>query len=72
VLHRITAFGALFLGIVAVIPYFMQFITPGGLTPQQSMIVDSAGLLIVVGVVVDTIKQLQAQLLMRNYEGFIK
>ncbi len=71
VLHRITLFGAVFLGLVAIVPYFMQFLTPG-LNATQSMIVDSAGLLIVVGVVADTIKQLQAQLLMRNYEGFIK
>jgi preprotein translocase subunit SecY len=36
------------------------------------MIVSSTGLLIVVGVVLDTMKQLEAQLLMRQYEGFIK
>lgn len=72
IVHRITLGGALFLGIVAVIPFFAQFLTPGGLGPQQSMIIDSTGLLIVVGVVLDTIKQLEAQLLMRNYEGFIR
>ncbi len=72
IVHRITLGGALFLGAVAVIPFFAQFLTPAGLGPTQSMIIDSTGLLIVVGVVLDTIKQLEAQLLMRNYEGFIR
>jgi preprotein translocase subunit SecY len=36
------------------------------------LILSSTGLLIVVGVVLDTMKQLEAQLLMRHYEGFIK
>jgi len=72
IVHRITLLGAVFLGLVAVTPFFAQYLTPGGLGPQQSMIIDSTGLLIVVGVVLDTIKQLEAQLLMRNYEGFIR
>jgi preprotein translocase subunit SecY len=42
----------------------------GGQT--QSLLITSTGLLIVVGVVLDTMKQLEAQLLMRHYEGFIK
>jgi preprotein translocase subunit SecY len=37
-----------------------------------SLTISSTGLLIVVGVVLDTMKQLEAQLLMRNYEGFIR
>jgi preprotein translocase subunit SecY len=36
------------------------------------MFITSAGLLIVVGVVVDTMRQLEAQLLMRHYEGFLR
>jgi preprotein translocase subunit SecY len=36
------------------------------------LIISSTGLLIVVGVVLDTMKQIEAQLLMRNYEGFIR
>jgi preprotein translocase subunit SecY len=67
VLRRITLVGALFLGIVAVLPFFVS-----KLTPMQTMIVTSTGLLIVVGVVIDTMKQLEAQLLMRHYEGFLK
>ncbi len=67
VLVRITWAGALFLGIVAVIPYLAT--SWFGFTSLQ---ISSTGLLIVVGVVVDTMKQLEAQLLMRNYEGFIR
>jgi preprotein translocase subunit SecY len=70
IMHRITLAGALFLGIVAVMPFFAQLITD--LPAGQSLIITSTGLLIVVGVVLDTIKQLEAQLLMRHYEGFIK
>ena len=70
IMHRITLAGALFLGIVAVLPWFAAALT--NLPPNQSLIIRSTGLLIVVGVVLDTIKQLEAQLLMRHYEGFIR
>jgi preprotein translocase subunit SecY len=59
--------GALFLGGVAVLPFFTQL-----LMNTQVLLITSSGLLIVVGVVVDTMRQLEAQLLMRHYEGFIK
>ena len=65
VILRITWLGAVFLGVVAVLPFFTQQISP-------SLILSSTGLLIVVGVVLDTMKQLEAQLMMRHYEGFIK
>ena len=67
VLIRITWAGAVFLGIVAVAPFFLQ-----QFTSVQALTLSSTGLLIVVGVVLDTIKQLEAQLLMRNYRGFIR
>jgi preprotein translocase subunit SecY len=67
VLRRITLVGAIFLGVVAVLPFLTRNVTGGG-----QMMVTSTGLLIVVGVVLDTMKQLEAQLLMRHYEGFIK
>jgi preprotein translocase subunit SecY len=69
VMHRITLAGAVFLGTVAILPFFAGKITGDA---SQSMLVTSTGLLIVVGVVLDTIKQLEAQLLMRHYEGFIR
>ena len=67
VLIRITWAGALFLGVIAVIPYIAT-----RLTDVQALTLSSTGLLIVVGVVLDTMRQIEAQLLMRNYEGFIR
>ncbi len=67
VLIRITWAGAFFLGAVAVLPFFATT-----LTGVQAVTISSTGLLIVVGVVLDTMKQLEAQLLMRNYAGFIR
>ena len=66
VIYRITWAGALFLALVAVVPFLARLVT--GVDLQIS----SMGLLIVVGVVLDTMKQLEAQLLMRHYEGFIR
>jgi preprotein translocase subunit SecY len=66
VYRRITLVGALFLGGVAVLPFIVD------LFMQTSvLLITSSGLLIVVGVVLDTMRQLEAQLLMRHYEGFI-
>jgi len=67
VLRRITLVGALFLGIVAILPWLVK-----PLVGTNQMLITSTGLLIVVGVVLDTMKQLEAQLMMRHYEGFIK
>ena len=66
VLVRITWGGAIFLGFIAVLPFFATT-----LTDVQALQISAAGLLIVVGVVIDTMRQLEAQMLMRNYEGFI-
>lgn len=67
VLIRITWAGAVFLGIVAVLPFVAS-----NIVNTQALLLSSTGLLIVVGVVLDTVKQLEAQLLMRNYRGFIR
>jgi preprotein translocase subunit SecY len=67
VLVRITAAGAIFLGVIAVMPYLAT-----ALTNVQALTISGTGLLIVVGVVLDTMKQLEAQLMMRNYSGFIR
>jgi preprotein translocase subunit SecY len=48
-------------------PYFATAITD-----VQALTISGTGLLIVVGVVLDTMKQLEAQLQMRNYSGFIR
>ena len=64
---------ALMLGFVAILPWIINLIPGVSQTgaQTQSLLITSTGLLIVVGVVLDTMKQLEAQLLMRNYEGFI-
>ncbi len=67
VITRITWGGALFLGGVAIMPFLAREITN-----VQVMQLSSFGMLIVVGVVLDTMKQMEAQLVMRRYEGFIK
>ena len=67
VLTRVTWGGALFLAFVAISPYIVQSIT--GI---QNLALPSIGMLIVVGVALDTMRQLEAQLVMRRYEGFLK
>ncbi|MBU6358755.1 MAG: preprotein translocase subunit SecY [Chloroflexi bacterium] len=80
VMRRLTIVGALFLATLAILPYIidgiayvtnLQFLTPLGATGGARLI-DGAGLLILVGVVLDTMRQLEAQLMMRRYEGFIR
>jgi preprotein translocase subunit SecY len=66
VLTRITLAGALFLAIVAILPYFISLATN-----QNTFTFSSTAVLIVVGVAIDTMKQVEAQLMMRQYEGFI-
>ncbi|MTI80756.1 MAG: preprotein translocase subunit SecY [Firmicutes bacterium] len=67
VLSRITMAGAIFLALIAILPNFVLAITqiPG-------MWFGGTSLLIVVGVALDTMKQIESQLLMRSYQGFIK
>jgi preprotein translocase subunit SecY len=67
VLTRITLIGALFLGTVAVLPFFAA-----ELTGVRTLQIGATSMLIVVGVAIDTMRQLEAQLMMRNYEGFIQ
>jgi len=76
VLSRITLVGAIFLGGVAILPWLVHLAFVGGAAASRAatstLLISSTGLLIVVGVVLDTMKQLEAQLLMRHYEGFIR
>jgi preprotein translocase subunit SecY len=68
VVSRITLAGSLFLGTVAVFPVVLGVLDPS----LQGLAIGGTGLLIVVSVVVETMKQIEAQLMMRNYEGFIR
>jgi preprotein translocase subunit SecY len=67
ILYRITLAGALFLGCVALMQYYVGPIT--GVTTFT--LVGGTSLLIVVGVALDTMQQIEAQLLMRHYRGFL-
>lgn len=65
-LNRITLVGALFLAIIAIVPIFLMNFT------GIKVYFGSTSLLIVVGVAMDFIKQVEAQMVMRNYQGFLK
>jgi preprotein translocase subunit SecY len=68
VLTRITLFGAIFLAAVAVLPYLIANVMNLG----NQLFLGGTSILIVVGVSLDTVRQLESQLMMRNYEGFLK
>ncbi len=80
VTRRITLVGALFLGIIAILPGLVdalnQLLFRGAIVTtglgNAAQVISGAGLIIVVGVVIDTLRQLEAQLVMRNYEGFMR
>ncbi|MGH2454974.1 MAG: preprotein translocase subunit SecY [Candidatus Limnocylindria bacterium] len=68
VTNRITLGGAFFLASIAVLPLIVSVIIPG----TQALQLGGTSILIVVSVVVETMKQLEAQMMMRHYEGFIR
>lgn len=65
VINRILLAGSLFLGLIAILPLLMQVVTG-----SQVMIIGGTSILIVVSVVIETVKQIESQLTMREYEGF--
>jgi preprotein translocase subunit SecY len=67
ILTRITLAGALFLGLIAIFPSIARLFTS-----MPNLIIGGTSILIVVSVVLETIKAIEAQLVMRNYEGFAK
>jgi len=75
VLTRITFAGAIFLGVVALLPYIIPVLLHAAGAGQEANMFPLWGgtsLLIVVGVALETMKQIEAHLVMRRYEGFIK
>jgi preprotein translocase subunit SecY len=66
IIRRITFGGAFFLAVVAILPFIAQK------TTGVDLVIQSTAMLIAVGVALDTMKQLEAQLTMRRYEGFLK
>jgi preprotein translocase subunit SecY len=69
VLRRITLPGAVFLGLVAVMPFLISLVSPIGGSNSGLLLVSSAGLLIVVGVVRDTYRSIEAELKLRGYDS---
>jgi preprotein translocase subunit SecY len=69
VLSRITLPGSVFLGIVAIMPAFAML---AGVTTDFSYFYGGTSLLIMVGVILDTLQQIESYLLMRHYEGMMK
>lgn len=67
ILYRITTVGAVFLGVIAVLPFIVQHAT--GIS---TLAIGGTGLLIVVSVILETTKQLESMLIMRSYEGFLR
>ena len=70
VLSRLTFPGSLFLAAVAVLPSL--FITYGGFSQATGRALGGTSVLIAVGVALDTMRQMESQMMMRNYEGFLK
>ncbi|MEX0789084.1 MAG: preprotein translocase subunit SecY [Anaerolineales bacterium] len=71
VLRRITLPGAVFLGIVAVMPFVIGLIWPMGSQNSGLLLVSSAGLLIVVGVIRDVYRSIEAELKLRGYDSAV-
>ncbi len=73
VLHRVTFFGGVFLATVAILPIIVNMIVYELTQVQiQTFYIGGTSLLIVVGVALDTVQQLQAHMVMRHYSGFTK
>ena len=68
VILRITWGGAIFLGIIATAPWLVELITN---LETTTGLIQSTSLLIMIGVALDTLRQLESQLLMRNYRDFV-
>jgi preprotein translocase subunit SecY len=69
ILSRITSFGALYLGLVAVLPYLLLSFASDD---ANQVPFGGAAILIIVGVGLETVKQIESQLMLRNYEGFLR
>ena len=71
-MSRITLAGAIFLTVIAVIPILLSNAMNPPIPPQVSTFFGGTSLLIMVGVMLDTMRQVESHLLMRHYDGFLK
>ena len=67
VLNKITLFGAIYLSVVAILP-----IVTGNLSGMSSLGIGGTSVIIVVGVALETVKAMEAQMMMRHYKGFLE
>lgn len=68
--NKLTLFGAFFLGFIALLPIFLQFIFTTTALGSVPLLISGAGIIIIVGVVLDLIRQVNAQLVMHDYNKF--
>ena len=67
-LNKVTLFGALFLGIIAIIPFILQIIFPDA----AGLAIGGTSVMILVSVALETVKSMESQMLMRHYKGFLE
>lgn len=67
VIHKIVLFGSLYLGVVAILPIIIS-----NISGYSSLAIGGTSVIIVVGVALETVKALEAQMMMRNYKGFLE
>ena len=67
VIHKIVLFGSLYLGIVAILPIIIS-----NISGYSSLAIGGTSVIIVVGVALETMRALEAQMMMRNYKGFLE
>ncbi len=68
-LNKITLFGAIYLGIIAVVPIIISAISP--VAKNSGISLGGTSIIIVVGVALETVRAMEAQMIMRNYKGFL-
>ncbi|PWM45116.1 MAG: preprotein translocase subunit SecY [Clostridiales bacterium] len=67
-LNKVTLFGALFLGVIAIVPFILQIIFP----QAQGLAIGGTSIMILVSVALETVKKMESQMLMRHYKGFLE
>lgn len=65
IIYRVTLAGAVFLGLIAILPYIVQ-----AFTRTQTLVIGGTGVLIVVSVIIETMRQIKSQLVMHTYENY--
>jgi len=71
ILNRLTLSGSIFLALISIVPDFIIRIWPEQVPRDMAYLFGGTSLLIIVGVALDTLKQIESQLLMRHYDGFL-